>query len=219
MGSTEKPPLTLLAGNVTVVPRHLLVSGDGDQFLQLGRLTADDLLNGLPLNTNKSGFKDFWKKEVAADVKATAAHLQVPGLRHILPHHLLLQVVKRAGSYGYIWGPQAGFPQEAHQSVRVLAVELAELGRPAVRLPSSDAVRPVELLLYGVMVKLQVPHNRQNVATQAADALTQQEEPVVHPGQLQVLLGVCATDAAVEEGQLGCWVRGHGGSCGDELGL
>lgn len=152
-------------------------------------------------------------------MKATEAHLQVPDLLHILPHHLVLQVFKHAGPYGRIWRPQAGLPQEAHQSIRVFAVELAELGRSAVRLPSSNAVSAIELLFYGVMVKIQVAHNRQNVATQAADALTQQEESVVHPGQLQVLLGVCATDAAVEERQLGRWVRGHGESCGDELAL
>lgn len=208
-----------MAGDVAVVPRHLLVSGDGDQFLQLGRLADDGQLHGLPLSANKFEFTDLLEKEARADVKATEAHLQVPGLLHILPHHLLLHVVKRAGADGRIWGPQAGFPQEAHQSVRVFAVELAELGRAAVRLPSSDAVSPIQLLLYGVMVELQVPHDRQNVAPQAADALTQQEESVVHPGQLQVLLGVCAADAAVEEWQLGRRVGGHAGSCGEELGV
>lgn len=54
LGSTVKPPLALLAGDVSMVPRHFLVSGDGDQFLQLGRLIDDDLLHSLPLRTEKT---------------------------------------------------------------------------------------------------------------------------------------------------------------------
>lgn len=60
------------------------------------------------------------------------------------------------------------------------------------------------------MVELQVPHDRQDVAAQTAETLSQQEEAVGHPGQLQVLLGLRATDAAVEERQLGRRVDGHG---------
>lgn len=137
-------------------------------------------------------------------------HLQVPGLLHVLPQHVFSQAVKHAGPYRCIWGAQAGFPQGAHQPIRVFAVKLTELCRPTVRLPSCDAVSPIKLLLYGVMVKLQGPHNRQDVASQTAETLSQQEEPVGHPSQLQMLLGVGATDAAVEKRQLGRRVDGHG---------
>ena len=78
-----------------------------------------------------------------------------------------------------------------------------------MRLPSWDAVSPIKLFLYGVMVKLQVPHNRQDVASQTAETLAQQEEAVGHAGQLQVLLRISATDAAIEERQLDCGVDGH----------
>lgn len=125
-----------------------------------------------------------------SSIVSAEPHLQIPGLLHILPQHVVSQAVKHAGSYRRIWGAQTGFPKGAHQPIRVFAVKLTELCRPTVRLPSRDAVSPIKLLLYGVMVKLQVPHNRQNVATQTADTLSQQEEPVSHPSQLQVLLGI-----------------------------
>lgn len=117
-------------------------------------------------------------------------HLQVPGLLHILPQHVVSHAVKHVGSYRCIWVAQTGFPEVAHQPIRVFAVKLTELCRPTVRLPSRDAVSPIKLLLYGVMVKVQVPHNGQNVATQTADTLPHQEEPVIHPSQLQMLLGL-----------------------------
>ena len=137
-------------------------------------------------------------------------HLQVPGPLHVLPQHVLSHAVEHAGLYRRVWRAQAGFPQGAHQPVSVLAVELTELCGPTVRLPSYDAVRAVQLLLYGVVVKLHVTRDGQNVASQAAETLPEQEEAVDHPGQLQVLLGIRATDAAVEEGQLGRRVGGHG---------
>lgn len=137
-------------------------------------------------------------------------HLQVPGLPHVLPQHVISHAVKHAGSYRRLRGAQTRFPQCTHQPVGVLAVKLTELRRAQVALPSSDAVSPVNLLLYGVMVKLQVPHHGQDVASQVAQALPQQEEAVGHPGQLQMLLCVQATDAAVEERQLGRRVDGHG---------
>lgn len=77
-------------------------------------------------------------------------------------------------------------------------------------LASSDAVSPIKLFLYGIMVKLQVPHNGENIAPQTAETLPQQEETVGHPSQLQILLSVRATDAAVEERQLNRRVDGHG---------
>lgn len=141
------------------------------------------------------------------------AHLQVPRLPHVLPQHAVFHAVEGACSYGRVRGTQTRLPQVAHQPVCVLAVVLAQFSRPAVRPPSSDAICPVQLLLDGIVVKLQVPDHWQNVATKAADALPQQEEAVGHASQLEVLLGVWAADAAVEERQFGCWVvRHHGAS-------
>lgn len=137
-------------------------------------------------------------------------HLQVPGLPHVLPKHVVSQVVKHSSPHWCVWGAVAWLLQDAHQPVCVFAVELAELCRPAVILPSCDAVSPVELLLYGVVVEVQVPHHRQDVAAQVADALPQQEQAVGHPGQLQLLLGLGAADAAIEERQVGRRVLGHG---------
>lgn len=67
-------------------------------------------------------------------------------------------------------------------------------------------------------MELQVPHHGQDVAPQTAEALSQQEEAVGHAGQLQVLLGVGAADAAVEEGQLDRGVHRHGEAWGSQAG-
>lgn len=140
---------------------------------------------------------------------STEPHLQVPGLLHVLPQHAVSHAVKRAGSYHCVRAAQAGFPEVAHQPIGVFAVKLTELCWPAVRLSPRNAVSPIQLPLYGVMVKLQVPNDGQDVATQTADTLPQQEEPVSHPSQLQMLLGLRATDAAIKERQLGRRVVGH----------
>lgn len=83
-----------------------------------------------------------------------------------------------------------------------------------MRLPTRDAVCAVQLFLYGVMVKLQVPDHGQDIATQAAEALPKEEEAVSHASQLQVVLGLRATDAAIEEREV-CGRVGHDG--GDEV--
>lgn len=82
-----------------------------------------------------------------------------------------------------------------------------------MRLPTCDAVCAIELFFNGVMVELQVPNHGQDVAAQAAEALAQEEEAVSHAGQLQLLLGLRATDAAIEEREV-CGRVGHDG--GDE---
>lgn len=74
-------------------------------------------------------------------------------------------------------------------------------------LAAQDGVGAVELAFYGVVVELQITHHGQHVTPEAAQALPQQEEPVCHPRQLQVLLGLRARDAAVVEGQVGGGVR------------
>lgn len=162
------------------------------------------------LNTFCFCFYRSWAAEV--EDGSSQPHLQIPGLFHILPQHVFSQVVKHTGLYRGVWGAQTWFLQSAHQPVRIFAVKLAELCWPTVRLPSCDAVRPVELLLYGVMVEIQAPHHRQDVASETAQTLSQQEEAVSHPCQLQMLLGVWATDAAIVKRQLDSRVSGHGGS-------
>lgn len=150
---------------------------------------------------------------ITTSTASAEPHLQVPCLPHILPQDVVFQAVKCALSYWCLWGSHTGFPKVAHQPIRIFAVKLTELCWPTVGLPSHDAVGPIKLLLYGVMMKLQVPHNGQNVATKAADALSQQEEPVSHPSQLQVLLGFWATDAAIIKWQISRWIAGHGKIC------
>lgn len=144
-------------------------------------------------------------------------HIQVPGLLHVLPHHVFSHAVEHAGTYRSVRGAQTGFPQEVYQPFGVFAVKLTELRRPTVRLPPCDAVGPVKLLVNRVMVKLQVKRDRENIASQTAETLSQQEHPINHPGQFQVLLGVWATDAAVVERQLSCRVDGHGQAVREEL--
>lgn len=56
--SRVKPPLTLLPGDFTVIPRHPLVGRGGDQLLELRGLTDDGLLHGFSL-TRKSCTETF----------------------------------------------------------------------------------------------------------------------------------------------------------------
>lgn len=49
--SRVKPPLTFLAADFVVIPRHLLMGCGGDQLLQLRGLTDDGLLHGFALDT------------------------------------------------------------------------------------------------------------------------------------------------------------------------
>lgn len=158
-------------------------------------------------------FFSIWRVRVSG----RNPNLQVPGLLHILPQHVVSQAVKHTSLNGGVGGPQAGFGQSAHQSIRVFTVELTQLCRATVRHPSCEAVSPVHLLLYGIVVELQVPHQGQDVASQTAQTLSEQEEAVGHPGQLQVLLGLRAADAAVEERQLDRGVGGHDDTSGWEL--
>lgn len=80
-----------------------------------------------------------------------------------------------------------------------------------MRLPTRDAVCAIQLFLYGVMVELKVPDQGQDIATQAAETLAQEKEAVSHASQFQVILGLRATDAAIEERE----VRGRVGHDGD----
>lgn len=55
-----------------------------------------------------------------------------------------------------------------------------------------------------------IMHQRQHVAAQGVQALAQEEQPVGHACQLQVLLGLGLRDAAIEEWQVRhgfrhCW--------------
>lgn len=139
-------------------------------------------------------------------------HLQVPGLLHILPQHVFSQAVKHTASDWCVRGAQTRFSQVAHQAIRILAVKFTQLRRPTVRFSSLDEVSPIKLFLYWVMVKLQIKHNRKDKASQTAETLSQQEEAIVHPSQLQKLLSVRATDAAMVEGKLIRRVSGHDGT-------
>lgn len=51
--SRVKPPLTFLAGDFIVIPRHLLMGRGGDQLLELWSLADDGLLHGLSLKTEE----------------------------------------------------------------------------------------------------------------------------------------------------------------------
>lgn len=149
---------------------------------------------------------------ITIKIQSAEPHLQGPGLPHILPQHVLPQVVEHTASYWCVWGAQARFSQGAHQPIGILAIKFTQLCRPTVRLPSCDEVSPIKLFLYGVMVKLQIEHNREDIASQTAETLSQQEETIGHPSQLQILLSLKAADAAVEERQLICRVGRHGGT-------
>lgn len=138
----------------------------------------------------------------------------MPCLPHIFPEHIVPQAVKEARLDLRVSRSQAGFFQGAHEPIRVFAVVLTELSRSAVRFPTCDAVCAIELFFNGVMVELQVPNHGQDVAAQAAEALAQEEEAVSHAGQLQLLLSLRATDAAIEERE----VRGRVGHDGGDEG-
>lgn len=148
-----------------------------------------------------------YQKTVSAE-----PHLQVPRLLHILPQHVFSQAVKHTASNRCVRGAQTRFFQVAHQPIRILAVKFTQHCRPAVRFPSLYEVSPVKLFINGVVVKLQIKHNRQDKASQTAETLSQQEEAIVHPSQLQKLLSLRATDAAVVERQLIGRVSGHDGT-------
>lgn len=71
--SRVKPPLTLMAGDFAVVPRHFLVGCSCDQLLELRSLTDDGLLHGFALNRKNDHIQkarvisvfcnnDFWSK-------------------------------------------------------------------------------------------------------------------------------------------------------------
>lgn len=135
-------------------------------------------------------------------VGPAAAHLQVPCLFHVFPNEVLLQVLKGSRLGLHPGRPVEGLREEADEAIRLLGVVVAELGGAAVRPAARNGVRPIQLPLDGVVVRLPPVRHRQGEATQVIAALAQQVEPIAHAPLDQVVFCLLPGDVAKEEGQV-----------------
>lgn len=134
----------------------------------------------------------------------SSQYLEFPCLPDVFPHHIIPHAVENTGLGLHTSGAVAGLAQGAAEPVSIFGVKLTELLWPAVRFAPHDGVGTVHLALDGVVVKLEVADHGEDVAPQAAQALPQQEQPIRHPCQLEVLLGFCPGNAAIVKGQVSC---------------
>lgn len=134
-------------------------------------------------------------------------YLQSPCLPDILAHHVVPHAIKDPRLGLHAAGAVAGFAEGTAEPISILGVKLTKFLGPAVCFATRDGVGSVHLALDGIMIELQVAHHGKDVAPQAAQALPQQEQPVRHASQLQVLLSLRPGNAAIVEGQVSGSIR------------
>lgn len=133
---------------------------------------------------------------------AQQTHLKVPGLFHIFPDEVLLQVLKRSGLGLYPLGPIEGLLEEADEAIGFLGVVMAEVCRADVGPATGDGIGTIKFPLDGVVVRLPVVRHRQSKTTQVIATLAQQVEPICHASLDQVVFSLFPGDVAEEVGQV-----------------
>lgn len=115
-------------------------------------------------------------------------YLKSPRLPDVLAHHIVPHAVEDSRLGLHTTGAVAGLAEGAAEPIGILGVKLAELLWPTVCFAPRNSIGTIHLALDGVMIKLQVAYHGEDIPPQTAQALPQQEQPIRHACQLEVLL-------------------------------
>lgn len=126
-------------------------------------------------------------------------YLQLPHLPDVLSDHVVPDVVDNPQLRLHAAGAVARLPERAAKPICIFGIKFAELFGAAVRFGPGDGVGPVQLALNGIVVELELVRHGEDVTPQVPETLAQQEEPIGHSSQLEVLFGLRTGDAAKVE--------------------
>lgn len=120
----------------------------------------------------------------------------------IFSNHVLPDVVRDPQLGIHAFRTFTGFPELAAKSICVCGIEFAQLLWPAVRFTPGNGKCSVHLPFHRVVVELEIVNHREDVSPKVSEAFSQQEEPIRHASQFEVVLRLRTGDATIVEGQV-----------------